>query len=95
MTQQEGRNVPVEGTTRRELPAQLSPSPQPEGSPSKGPSKVVINVLTVLVGLILLAIGIGWIIYSWVVNKEIPYFGIPLIMTVPVIGAVAFRNCWD
>ncbi|PLZ03934.1 hypothetical protein CY652_02870 [Burkholderia sp. WAC0059] len=58
-------------------------------------SRATLNLLTVLVGLVTLAAGIGWMIYSWVVNKEIPYFGIPLILTVPVIVAVTFRNCWD
>jgi hypothetical protein len=29
------------------------------------------------------------------VNLEVPYFAIPLVLTVPVIAAVAFRNMWD
>ena len=54
-----------------------------------------LNTLTALVGLLVLGAGIGWIVYERVVNLEIPYFGIPLVLCVPVIAAVAFRNYWD
>jgi Na+/glutamate symporter len=54
-----------------------------------------LNVLTALIGIVTLAAGIGWLIYSWKVDLEVPYFAIPLVMTVPVIVAVAFRNCWE
>lgn len=59
------------------------------------PSPVMLNVLTALVGIVTLAAGIGWLVYSWYVDLEVPYFAIPLVMCVPVIVAVAFRNCWD
>lgn len=59
------------------------------------PSTVTLNVLTALVGIVTLAAGIGWLVYSWFVDLEVPYFAIPLVVCVPVIAAVAFRNCWD
>ncbi|MDR5752939.1 MULTISPECIES: hypothetical protein [unclassified Caballeronia] len=59
------------------------------------PSTVTINVLTALIGLVTLGAGIGWLIYKWIVDMEVPYFAIPLVMTVPVIVAAAFRNYWD
>ncbi|SAK48454.1 hypothetical protein AWB75_01137 [Caballeronia catudaia] len=55
----------------------------------------MLNVLTALIGLATLVLGVGWLIYTWIVHLEIPYFAIPLVLTVPVIVAVAFRNCWD
>ncbi|KMY86267.1 hypothetical protein BUMB_05597c [Candidatus Paraburkholderia calva] len=55
----------------------------------------MLNVLTALVGIVTPALGIGWLIYSWTVDLEVPYFTIPLVLTVPVIVAVAFRNCWE
>lgn len=72
----------------------MKPAPNDERK-RKRPPTWVLNTLTALVGVITLAIGIGWLIYSWVVDLEIPYFAIPLILCVPVIAAVAFRNLWD
>lgn len=66
-----------------------------EERPRWRPSNLVLNILTVLVGLATLGAGIGWLIYSWVVDLEVPYFAIPLVLSVPVIAAVAFRNCFD
>ncbi|WP_114811089.1 hypothetical protein [Paraburkholderia kururiensis] len=59
------------------------------------PSNLMLNILTALVGLVTLGAGIGWLVYSWVVDLEVPYFAIPLVLSVPVIAAVAFRNCFD
>lgn len=59
------------------------------------PSKRTLNILTALVGVGTLAAGIGWLVYSWIIDLEVPYFAIPLVLCVPVIAAVAFRNCWD
>lgn len=70
-------------------------TPSPNGHPHKGPSKRTLNVLTALVGVGTLAAGVGWLIYSWMTDLEVPYFAIPLVLCVPVIAAVAFRNCWD
>jgi hypothetical protein len=56
----------------------------------KGPSKRTLTVMTFLVGLLTFAIGIAWLIYA-----ELPIVAIPLVVCVPVIVAVAFRNCWD
>ncbi|CDY79332.1 hypothetical protein BGLT_02028 [Caballeronia glathei] len=55
----------------------------------------MLNVLTALIGLATLAAGIAWLVYTWVVHLEVPYFAIPLVLTVPVIVAAAFRNYWD
>ncbi|MEX3956316.1 hypothetical protein [Trinickia sp. EG282A] len=66
-----------------------------EERPRKRISKRMLNVLTALVGVGTLAAGIGWLVYSWVVDLEVPYFAIPLVMCMPVIVAVAFRNCFD
>jgi hypothetical protein len=54
-----------------------------------------MNALAAVVGLVTLAIGIGWLIYERVVNLEVPYFAIPLVLTVPVIAAAAVRCIWD
>ncbi|BFG76102.1 hypothetical protein PTKU46_41350 [Paraburkholderia terrae] len=55
----------------------------------------MLNVLTALIGIGTLCAGIGWLVYSWYVDLEVPYFAIPLVMCVPVIVAVAFRNMFD
>jgi hypothetical protein len=72
----------------------MTTPPKPE-KPRKRPSKRTLNVLTALVGIATLAAGLGWLVYSWVVDLEVPYFAIPLVLCMPVIVAVAFRNCWD
>ncbi|AOJ25090.1 hypothetical protein WJ12_09695 [Burkholderia seminalis] len=59
------------------------------------PSKLVLNIATVTVGLITFAIGAAWVIYSWVVDREAQYFAIPLVFSVPVIVAVAIRSFWE
>jgi hypothetical protein len=51
--------------------------------------------MTALIGIGTLGAGIGWLVYSWYVDLEVPYFAIPLVMCVPVIVAVAFRNMFD
>jgi len=68
---------------------------EPRTKTQKRFSRILINVLTALVGIATLAAGVGWMVYNYLVNLEIPYFAIPLVLTVPVIVAVAFRNCWD
>jgi len=72
----------------------MSPAPNQERK-RKQPPTWVLNTLTALVGIVTLAAGIGWLVYSWIVDLEIPYFAIPLVLCVPVIAAVAFRNFWD
>ncbi|MGN7981075.1 hypothetical protein [Burkholderia sp. 22313] len=59
------------------------------------PSKLVLNIAAVLVGLITFAIGVAWLIYSWIVDRDAQYFAIPLVFSVPVIVAVAVRSFWD
>jgi hypothetical protein len=59
------------------------------------PSNAVLSILTWLVALVTLGAGVGWLVYSYYVDLEVPYFAIPLVMCVPVIVAVAFRNMWD
>jgi len=71
-----------------------TPSGKEENS-RKRMSPRTLNVLTALIGIGTLAAGVAWLIYTWIVHLEVPYFAIPLVLTVPVIAAVAFRNCWD
>jgi hypothetical protein len=61
----------------------------------KRPSKLTLTILTWLVALLTLGAGVGWLVYSYFVDLEVPYFAIPLVLCVPVIVAVAFRNMWD
>jgi hypothetical protein len=68
---------------------------KPPETKRKPPPTWVLNTLTALVGVLTLAVGVGWVIYSWKVDMDIPYFAIPLVLCVPVIVAVAFRNIWD
>ncbi|WP_233871511.1 hypothetical protein [Paraburkholderia adhaesiva] len=79
-------------------------NPAPKNEPTQGPKqgpkrkqppKWLLNTLTALVGVATLGAGVGWLVYSWIVDLEIPYFAIPLVLCVPVIVAVAFRNFWD
>ncbi|WP_087737691.1 hypothetical protein [Paraburkholderia piptadeniae] len=71
-----------------------SPSPNEEHKRWK-PSPTLLNVLTALIGIGTLCAGIGWLVYSWFVDLEVPYFAIPLVLCVPVIVAVTFRNMFD
>ncbi|CAM2165518.1 conserved hypothetical protein [Paraburkholderia sacchari] len=73
----------------------MKPPPAQDQSKRKQPPTWLLNTLTVLIGLLTLAAGLGWLIYSWEVDREMPYFAIPLVLCVPVIAAVAFRNIWD
>ncbi|MDF3832930.1 hypothetical protein P3W85_08210 [Cupriavidus basilensis] len=59
------------------------------------PSDRVLNVLSALIGLVTLAVGIGWLIYKRVVDLDVPYFAIPLVLCLPVIVAAAFRAYWE
>jgi Na+/glutamate symporter len=70
-------------------------TPSSKEQQKKRMSPAMLNTLTALIGIATLAAGIGWLVYSWVVDLEVPYFAIPLVMTVPVIVAVAFRNCFE
>ncbi|MDR0480693.1 MAG: hypothetical protein LBG66_02265 [Gallionellaceae bacterium] len=74
---------------------EITPPPS-ENPPRRRPPAWAITLMTWLVGLLTFALGVGWIIYDHVVNfAEIPYFAIPLVLSVPVIVAVTFRNFWD
>lgn len=77
------------------LNAPMKPSPTEDKKKRKRPPTWLLNTLTALVGVFTLALGVGWLIRSWVVDREMPYFAIPLVLCVPVIAAVAFRNMWD
>jgi hypothetical protein len=35
------------------------------------------------------------VIHSYIVDREAPYFAIPLVFSVPVIVAVTIRSFWD
>jgi hypothetical protein len=80
--------------TIRSGAAMNSPSPKEQKTRWK-PSPTTLNILTALIGIGTLCAGIGWLVYSWYVDLEVPYFAIPLVMCVPVIVAVAFRNMFD
>ncbi|WP_246795683.1 hypothetical protein [Burkholderia perseverans] len=54
-----------------------------------------LNLIAVLAGIVTFAIGAGWVIYSYIVDREAPYFAIPLVFSVPVIVAIAIRSIWD
>lgn len=69
--------------------------PSTDERPRSRPSPVMLNVLTALIGIVTLCAGIGWLVYTWIVDMEVPYFAIPLVICVPVIAAAAFRNFWD
>lgn len=58
-------------------------------------SNRTLAILTWLVGILTFLLGLGWIIYDFEINAEVSYFAIPLIMTTPVIAAVAFRNLFE
>ncbi|WP_179403898.1 hypothetical protein [Burkholderia guangdongensis] len=59
------------------------------------PSNLALNVIAIVAGLVTFAIGVGWLIYSWIVDREAQYFAIPLVFSVPVIVAIAIRSLWD
>jgi hypothetical protein len=80
--------------TIRSGAAMNPPSPKEQKTHWK-PSPTLLNVMTALIGIGTLCAGIGWLVYSWYVDLEVPYFAIPLVMCVPVIVAVAFRNMFD
>ena len=61
----------------------------------KRPSNRTLTILTWLVAIETLGAGVGWLVYSYFVDMDVPYFAIPLVLCVPVIVAVAFRNIWD
>ncbi|ACR29822.1 hypothetical protein [Burkholderia glumae] len=54
-----------------------------------------LNLIAVLAGIATFAIGAAWVIYSYLVDREAPYFAIPLVFSVPVIVAIAIRSIWD
>jgi hypothetical protein len=70
-------------------------TPSTDQRPRKRPSNRTLTILTWLVAVATLGAGVGWLVYSYVVDMEVPYFAIPLVLCVPVIVAVAFRNMWD
>ncbi|EDT39054.1 conserved hypothetical protein [Burkholderia ambifaria MEX-5] len=77
---------------------QMKSSPREPDTNDKArrqPSKLALNIAAVLIGLITFAIGVAWLIYSWIVDREAQYFAIPLVFSVPVIVAVAVRSFWD
>ena len=71
------------------------PTDQQPRKQRKQPSKLTLTILTWLVAIATLGAGVGWLVYSYYVDMEVPYFAIPLVLCVPVIVAVAFRNMWD
>ncbi len=76
-------------------PFPLPTMPTDSERPKRQPSVRTQNIIAVIAGLITFAVGAGWVIYSYVVDREAPYFAIPLVFSVPVIVAVAIRSFWD
>jgi hypothetical protein len=75
-------------------PKQPTPTPSAgTGAPEqkrKQPSHGVLLFWTFVVGIVVFLLGLAFLIYSGT-----PIFAIPLVVSVPVIAAVAFRNMWD
>ncbi len=69
--------------------------PTESDKPKRRPSTRVQNLIAIVAGLATFLIGAGWVAYSYVVDREAPYFAIPLVFSVPVIVAVAIRSFWD
>ncbi|WP_323123054.1 hypothetical protein [Burkholderia alba] len=75
-----------------------SPSPPPDphtATKSRRRTHLMLNLVAILAGLVTFGLGAGWVIYSYIVDREAPYFAIPLVFSVPVIVAVAVRSFWD
>jgi hypothetical protein len=70
----------------------MKPSPSAK---TRRPSNLVLNVVAILAGIVTFAIGVAWLIYSWIVDREAQYFAIPLVFSVPVIVAITIRSLWD
>lgn len=54
-------------------------------------SHAVRNTLAIGAGILTFVLGIAWLVYSYLVDREAPYFAIPLVFSVPVIVTVAIR----
>ncbi|VBD30019.1 hypothetical protein [Burkholderia pseudomallei] len=72
-----------------------SAPPDPAAPKRRRPSNLVLNLFAVLVGVVTFGLGAAWVIYTWLVDREAPYFAIPLVFSVPVIVAVAVRSIWE
>ncbi len=80
----QGRTIPMKSPRHAKTP-----------KTRRRPSNLTLNIGAVLAGLVTFGIGAGWLIYSWMVDREAQYFAIPLVFSVPVIVAVAIRSFWD
>ncbi|AOJ69594.1 MULTISPECIES: hypothetical protein [Burkholderia] len=69
--------------------------PDPATQQRRRPSNLVLNIFAALIGLVTFGLGAAWVIYTWLVDREAPYFAIPLVFSVPVIVAVAVRGIWE
>ncbi|KVE39273.1 hypothetical protein [Burkholderia sp. TSV86] len=69
--------------------------PDPVKPKHRRPSNLALNVFAVLIGIVTFGLGAAWVIYRWYVDREAPYFAIPLVFSVPVIVAVAVRGIWE
>ncbi len=79
-------------------PPSFPPSPtMPTESdkPKRRPSTRTQNLIAIVAGVTTFLIGAGWVIHSYIVDREAPYFAIPLVFSVPVIVAVTIRSFWD
>jgi hypothetical protein len=77
-------------------PTGSKPGPTPSAGTAapehkrRQPSQGVLLFWTFVVGIVVFLLGLAFLIYSGT-----PIFAIPLVVSVPVIAAVAFRNMWD
>ncbi len=69
--------------------------PDPAAPKRRRPSNLTLNIFAVLIGVVTFGLGAAWVIYTWLVDREAPYFAIPLVFSVPVIVAVAVRSIWE
>ena len=78
------------------LPPDVPPQPEP-GKPARWrPSRATRTVLMVIVGFVALVIAAGVVLYQPIrYGDSVENFGIVMILTVPVIAAVAFRVALD
>ena len=60
-------------------------------SRSRGTRTAVAIAIAIAAGILTFILGLAWLIYSYMVDLEAPYFAIPLVFSVPVIVAVTIR----
>jgi hypothetical protein len=62
--------------------------------PRKGPPNRTLKWLSFLVAVCIFGLGIGVLVYDDLVNHDVPMVAIPIVLAVPVVAAIVFRNIW-